>query len=43
MREGLLYAGTELGVFMSFDDGAHWQPLQLNLPVTPISRSRGKR
>src|SRR5439155_1471203 len=35
-REGLLYAGTELGVFMSFDDGAHWQPLQLNLPVTPI-------
>ncbi len=35
-RKGLLYAGTELGVFMSFDDGAHWQPLQLNLPVTPI-------
>jgi photosystem II stability/assembly factor-like uncharacterized protein len=35
-RKGLLYAGTELGVFVSFDDGAHWQPLQLNLPVTPI-------
>src|SRR5438067_2383888 len=35
-RQGLLYAGTELGVFMSFDDGVHWQPLQLNLPVTPI-------
>ena len=35
-RRGLLYAGTELGVFVSFDDGAHWQPLQLNLPVTPI-------
>ena len=35
-RKGLLYAGTELGVFASFDDGAHWQPLQLNLPVTPI-------
>src|SRR5439155_24783225 len=26
----------ELGVFVSFDDGAHWQPLQLNLPVSPI-------
>src|SRR5437870_2883035 len=35
-RKGLLYAGTELGVFVSFDDGARWQPLQLNLPVTPI-------
>ena len=35
-RRGLLYAGTEIGVFVSFDDGAHWQPLQLNLPVTPI-------
>ncbi|MDQ6656568.1 MAG: glycosyl hydrolase, partial [Verrucomicrobiota bacterium] len=35
-RRGLLYAGTELGVFASFDDGAHWQPLQLNLPVSPV-------
>lgn len=35
-RKGLLFAGTELGVFVSFDDGAHWQPAQLNLPVTPI-------
>jgi photosystem II stability/assembly factor-like uncharacterized protein len=35
-RRGLLYAGTELGVYVSFDDGAHWQPLQLNLPVTPV-------
>jgi len=35
-RKSLLYAGTELGVFVSFDDGAHWQPLQLNLPVSPI-------
>ena len=35
-RKGLLYAGTETGVFVSFDDGAHWQPLQLNLPVSPI-------
>src|SRR5438477_2848868 len=35
-RKGLLYAGTELGAFVSFDDGAYWQQLQLNLPVTPI-------
>ena len=35
-RRGLLYAGTELGVFTSFDDGAHWQPLQLNLPISPV-------
>src|SRR6266508_540614 len=35
-KRGMLYAGTELGVFVSFDDGAHWQPLQLNLPVSPI-------
>jgi photosystem II stability/assembly factor-like uncharacterized protein len=34
--EGLLYAGTEFGVFVSFDDGAHWQPFQQNLPVTPV-------
>jgi hypothetical protein len=36
VRRGLLYAGTELGVFVSFDDGAHWSALQKNLPVTPI-------
>ena len=35
-RQGLLYAGTEFGVYVSFNDGAHWQPLQLNLPVTSI-------
>ncbi len=35
--EGLLYAGTEFGLFISFDDGRHWQSLQLNLPVTPIT------
>ncbi|HXW76534.1 MAG TPA: hypothetical protein VEJ20_03915, partial [Candidatus Eremiobacteraceae bacterium] len=35
-REGLLYAGTELGLYVSFDDGASWQPLQLNLPVAAI-------
>jgi photosystem II stability/assembly factor-like uncharacterized protein len=32
-RRGLLFAGTELGVFVSFDDGDHWQSLQLNLPA----------
>jgi photosystem II stability/assembly factor-like uncharacterized protein len=35
-RKGLLYAGTETGVWVSFDDGGHWQPLQLNLPTTPV-------
>jgi photosystem II stability/assembly factor-like uncharacterized protein len=35
-RRGLLYAGTEVGVFFSLDDGEHWQPLQLNLPTAPI-------
>ena len=33
---GLLYAGTEFGVFVSFDDGGRWQPLQQNLPVTSV-------
>ncbi len=36
-RPGLLYAGTENGMYLSFDDGAHWQPFQLNLPVVPIT------
>jgi hypothetical protein len=36
VRRGLLYAGTEKGVYLSFDDGGFWQPLQLNLPVVPI-------
>ncbi|HEY6128231.1 MAG TPA: hypothetical protein VIW23_08630 [Candidatus Acidoferrum sp.] len=35
-RKGLLYAGTETGIWVSFDDGSHWQSLQLNLPSTPI-------
>ena len=35
-RPGLLYAGTETGVYISFDDGKYWQRFQLNLPVTPI-------
>ena len=36
-RPGLLYAGTEFGMYVSFDDGAHWQPFQQNLPTTPIT------
>ena len=36
VRKGLLYAGTEMGVFVSFDDGGTWQSLQLNLPLAPI-------
>lgn len=35
-RAGLLYAGTEKGIYVSFDDGANWQSLQLNLPVSPV-------
>lgn len=35
-RKGLLFAGTELGVFVSFDDGDDWQSLQFNLPVTSV-------
>ncbi|MBV9435619.1 MAG: hypothetical protein JOZ44_06185 [Acidobacteria bacterium] len=35
-RKGLLFAGTELGAYVSFDDGNHWQSLQLNLPHTSV-------
>lgn len=35
-RRGLLFAGTETGIYVSYDDGSHWQSLQLNLPVCPI-------
>jgi hypothetical protein len=35
-KKEMLYAGTELGVYVSFDSGAHWQPLQLNLPQSPV-------
>lgn len=35
-RRGLLYLGTENGLYVSFDDGAAWQPLQLNLPHAPV-------
>ena len=36
-RRGLLYAGGEFGLYVSFDNGANWQLLQLNLPVTPVT------
>jgi len=36
VRRGLLYAGGEFGVYVSFDDGAGWQSLQRNLPIVPI-------
>lgn len=36
-REGLLYAGTEFGLFISYDNGGHWQPFQLNLPRVPVT------
>ena len=35
-RRNLLFAGTELGMYVSFDDGEYWQPLQLNLPVSSV-------
>jgi photosystem II stability/assembly factor-like uncharacterized protein len=36
-KEGLLYAGTENGMYISFDDGTNWEPFQLNLPIVPIT------
>jgi len=36
VRPGLLYAGTEFGLYVSFDDGAHWQSLQQGLPITSV-------
>ncbi len=36
-RKGLLYAGTETGMYVSFDDGANWSPFQMNLPIVPIT------
>ena len=35
--QGLLYAGTEFGMYISYNDGASWKPFQLNLPVVPIT------
>jgi len=37
VRKGLLYAGTETGLFVSWNDGQQWEPLQFNLPVVPIN------
>jgi photosystem II stability/assembly factor-like uncharacterized protein len=36
-RKGLLYAGTETGMYISFDDGANWNSFQMNLPIVPIT------
>lgn len=36
-QKGLLYAGTEAGMYVSFDDGASWKPFQMNLPMVPIT------
>ena len=36
-QQGLLYAGTEFGMFISFDNGTHWQTFQQNLPNTPVT------
>src|SRR6201984_3325006 len=35
-RKGMLFAGTERAVYVSFDDGSHWQTLRLNMPATSI-------
>ncbi len=37
IRKGLLYAGTETGMYISMDDGLSWSPFQLNLPIVPIT------
>ncbi len=42
-QEGLLFAGTEFALFVSFDNGGHWQPLQQNLPGTPVTDIRVHR
>ncbi len=36
-QRGLLYAGTEYGMYISYNDGANWKPFQLNLPIVPIT------
>ncbi len=36
-KKGMLYAGTETGMYVSYNDGSNWQPLQLNLPIVPIT------
>ena len=36
-KKGLLYAGTETGIYISYDDGLSWNPFQLNLPIVPVT------
>ena len=36
VRKGLLFAGTETGIYMSLDNGANWRSIQLNLPTAPV-------
>ena len=36
-RKGLLFAGTEFGIYVSYDSGDHWQSIQLNMPIVPIT------
>ncbi|MEO6070116.1 MAG: hypothetical protein ABIP31_06215, partial [Chitinophagaceae bacterium] len=36
-RQGMLYCGTEYGMYISYDDGANWKPFQLNLPMVPVT------
>lgn len=43
VRKDLLYAGTELGMYISFNGGKNWSPFQLNLPITPITDLRVHR
>ncbi len=42
VRQGLLYAGTEFGLYISFDNGGHWQPFELNMPKVPINEIKVK-
>jgi photosystem II stability/assembly factor-like uncharacterized protein len=42
-RRGLLFAGTEYGLYVSLNDGSSWQPFQLDLPITPVSDLAIKR
>jgi len=42
VRPGLLYAGTEFGLYISFDNGGHWQPFELNMPKVPINEIKVK-
>ena len=37
IARGCFIAGTEFGIYVSFDNGAHWQWFQMNLPVTPVT------